>query len=60
MRTTTFANRHIGIGEKDLAVMLEKIGVESLDELVNKTIPANIRLKEKLKLEPAMTEREFS
>ena len=60
MKTTTFANRHIGIGEKDLAVMLKKIGVESLDELVNKTIPANIRLKEKLKLEPAMTEREFS
>lgn len=60
MKTTTFANRHIGIGEKELPLMLEKIGVKSLDELIDKTIPANIRLKEPLKLGPAMTEREFA
>ena len=60
MKTTTFANRHIGIGEKELPLMLEKIGVKSLDELIDKTIPANIRLKEPLKLAPAMTEREFA
>ena len=40
--------------------MLKKIGVNSLDELIDKTIPANIRLKEPLKLPPAMTEREFA
>ncbi len=60
MKTTTFANRHIGIGEKELPLMLEKIGVKSLDELIDKTIPANIRLKEPLKLAPALTEREFA
>ena len=60
MKTTTFANRHIGIAEKDLPVMLEKIGVSSLDELINKTIPAKIRLKERLPLAPAMTEHEFA
>lgn len=60
MKTTTFANRHIGIGDKELSLMLEKIGVKSLDELIDKTIPANIRLKEPLKLAPAMTEREFA
>ncbi|WP_308763016.1 aminomethyl-transferring glycine dehydrogenase [uncultured Bacteroides sp.] len=60
MKTTTFANRHIGIGDKELSLMLEKIGVKSLDELIGKTIPANIRLKEPLKLAPAMTEREFA
>ena len=60
MKTTTFANRHIGVGEKELPLMLKKIGVNSLDELIDKTIPANIRLKEPLKLGPAMTEREFS
>lgn len=60
MKTTTFANRHIGIGEEELPLMLKKIGVNSLDELIDKTIPANIRLKEPLKLPPAMTEREFA
>ena len=37
MKTTTFANRHIGIGEKELPLMLKKIGVSSLDELIEKT-----------------------
>ena len=40
--------------------MLEKIGVKSLDELINKTIPSKIRLKEPLALEAPMTEREFA
>ena len=60
MKTATFANRHIGIAEEDLPVMLEKIGVKSVDELIDKTIPSKIRLKEPLKLAPAMTEREFA
>ena len=60
MKTTTFANRHIGIGEEELPLMLKKIGVSSQDELIEKTIPANILLKEPLKLGAAMTEREFA
>ena len=39
MKTDLLADRHIGIQEEDLPVMLEKIGVKSLDELINKTIP---------------------
>ena len=50
MKTDLLASRHIGINEEDTAVMLRKIGVDSLDELINKTIPANIRLKEPLAL----------
>ena len=60
MKTATFANRHIGISEEDYPKMLEKIGVKSLDELIDRTIPAKIRLKEPLHLKPAMTEREFA
>ena len=60
MKTATFANRHIGITTENLPVMLEKIGVKSIDELIDKTIPANIRLKEPLQLASAMTEREFA
>ena len=39
--------------------MLQKIGVKSLDELIDKTIPNNIRLKEPLALPKTMTEYEF-
>ena len=53
------ASRHIGINEQDTAIMLRKIGVNSLDELINQTIPANIRLKEPLALTSPLTEYEF-
>ena len=43
MKTDLLADRHIGIQEADLPAMLEKIGVKSLDELINKTIPSKIR-----------------
>ena len=59
MKTDLLASRHIGIYEQDTAVMLRKIGVESLDELIDKTIPANIRLKEPLALTSPLTEYEF-
>ena len=45
MKTDLLASRHIGINEQDTALMLRKIGVNSLDELIDKTIPTNIRLK---------------
>ena len=60
MKTDLLTERHNGIQEADLPKMLEKIGVESLDELINKTIPANIRLKEPLPLAQPMTERAFA
>ena len=40
MKTDSFASRHIGISEEDIQVMLRKIGVATLDELIDKTIPA--------------------
>ena len=59
MKSDLLACRHIGISEKDEEKMLRKIGVGSLDELIDKTIPANIRLKEPLALPAPMTEYEF-
>ena len=56
MKTDLLASRHIGINEQDTALMLRKIGVNSLDELIDKTIPANIRLKEPLALTSPLTE----
>ena len=34
MKTDLLASRHIGINEQDTTVMLRKIGVDSLDELI--------------------------
>lgn len=53
-------HRHIGISEKDEIVMLETLGLNSLDELINQTIPQNIRLKDKLELPEALTEYQFA
>ena len=44
MKTDLLAYRHIGIDEKDEKKMLEKIGVGTLDELIDQTLPSNIRL----------------
>jgi glycine dehydrogenase len=60
MKTDSFALRHIGPRETDLALMLETIGVASLDQLVDETIPDDIRLKAPLELDDAMTEYEFA
>lgn len=60
MKTDTFSHRHIGITERDLPHMLETIGVKSVDELIEQTIPAAIRLKKPLHLPAAMSEYEFS
>ena len=54
-----FSRRHIGITERDLPKMLETVGVKSVDELIEQTIPANIRLPKPLDLPEAMTEQEF-
>jgi glycine dehydrogenase len=38
-----FASRHIGLNESETAAMLKVIGVPSVDELIDKTVPAAIR-----------------
>ena len=60
MKTDLLTDRHNGIQEADLPIMLEKIGVSNVDELIDKTIPANIRLQEPLALGEPMTERQFA
>ncbi|MBJ10611.1 MAG: glycine dehydrogenase (aminomethyl-transferring) [Flavobacteriales bacterium] len=54
-----FAERHIGPRPSEIEEMLQKIGVKTLDELVNQTIPANIRLNKSLDLPPALNESEL-
>ncbi len=59
MKTDAFALRHIGPRESDLQHLFKTIGVESLDQLIAETIPADIRLKKDLELDAPMTEYEY-
>ena len=52
-----FVRRHIGPGEVQIAEMLGDLGLSSLDELIDKTVPAAIRSERPLDLEPAKSER---
>src|SRR3989344_246836 len=57
---TDFASRHIGPRKEEITQMLEKIGVSSIDELINQTIPSPIRLKKALALPEPMSEFEYA
>jgi len=37
-----FSARHIGPNDEEITIMLDTLGLTSLDELVQKTIPAEI------------------
>jgi glycine dehydrogenase len=54
-----FQRRHNGPNESQTEQMLKTIGVSSLDELIDRTVPAGIRMKGELKLPSAMGEAEY-
>ncbi|MBK8154144.1 MAG: aminomethyl-transferring glycine dehydrogenase [Saprospiraceae bacterium] len=58
-RNDRFENRHIGTTGPALAQMLRQLGVSSLDELIDQTVPAQIRLNKKLQLPPASSEFDY-
>ncbi len=45
-----FVHRHIGPSPDDIRAMLETLGVDSLDELIDKTVPASIRVDRPLNI----------
>jgi glycine dehydrogenase len=59
IKVESFAHRHIGPNEVEKAAMLETIGASSLDQLIDETVPANIRMKGGLNLPEPMTEQQF-
>ena len=58
-KSDQFVDRHIGNQIEDQAKMLKSIGVKSIDELVQQTIPDNIFLKEELDLPEALSEFDY-
>ena len=54
----SFVPRHIGPSDDDVRAMLAALGYDSLDDLIDATVPANIRRRQPLALPPAMSEQE--
>jgi len=57
--TDRFVPRHIGPDEAEVAQMLERLGLPSLDALIEETVPAGIRLRRRLDLPTARREHEL-
>ncbi len=55
-RFDQFRHRHIGPSPEETAAMLATIGVASLDELIDQTVPENIRSREALRVDSAVSE----
>ena len=55
----TFARRHLGVSEAEVAEMLKTVGFESVDALIAATVPATIRSKKPLRVGPAKAESEL-
>jgi len=58
-RHDSFQLRHIGPRREEIDSMLEAIGVSSIDQLIDETVPTSIRLKAPMKLPEGVTEFEF-
>jgi len=57
--TDTFLRRHLGPSEAEVAEMLATLGVSSLDELCDQTVPESIRLGRALNLSEPRGEAEL-
>jgi glycine dehydrogenase len=56
MNSVSYQERHIGPNAAETAAMLKTIGVNSIDELIDRTVPKAIRLKKPLDVGTAFTE----
>ena len=59
MSSTNFRDRHNGPRQEEVSHMLQTIGVNSIDQLINETVPAHIRLKAPLNITNALSEDEY-
>jgi glycine dehydrogenase len=58
-RLDGFERRHLGVNLDEVAQMLKIIGADTLDQLIDETIPDNIRSKKALNVSTALTEAEY-
>lgn len=58
MTNSSFADRHIGLSDQDIATMLAELGYKSLDHLTETVVPGGIADNAPLDLEPAVSEEQ--
>ena len=51
-----FLSRHLGPREHEIPDMLNAIGVSSIDELIDQTIPQNIHSKQQIQMDTPLSE----
>ena len=54
-----FANRHLGPNEREITHMVKTIGVKDVAQLIEETIPSDIRLNDALALPDGISEYAF-
>ena len=59
VQSAEFTGRHIGPGENETNEMLATIGVSGMDELIGRTVPANIRMDHQLRLPDSLSEAAY-
>jgi glycine dehydrogenase len=59
MSSTNFTRRHIGPTHQDSQEMLRVMGVQSIDQLIDQTVPANIRNDKSLAISNEMSEHDY-
>lgn len=59
LQNQEFATRHIGPDAHETKAMLSVIGVDSMDELISRTVPAAIRMQKSLNIPAAVSEAEY-
>ena len=59
MITNNFVDRHLGPRPEEVELMLKRIGVSSIEQLIEETVPATIRLQEPLDLPKGLNEYEY-
>uniref|UniRef100_A0A673X8E9 glycine dehydrogenase (aminomethyl-transferring) n=1 Tax=Salmo trutta TaxID=8032 RepID=A0A673X8E9_SALTR len=57
-RHDDFAERHIGPGEREKREMLDVLGLESIAQLIEDTVPESIRIQRSMKMDDPLCENE--
>ena len=59
MKKYNFSDRHIGPRDTDIKAIMKYVGVNSIEELIDQTIPKHIQLNSKMDLPKPMSEIRF-
>jgi glycine dehydrogenase len=59
MKKYNFSDRHIGPRKSEISTMLKSVGVDTINDLINQTIPSHIQLSSCMDLPKPLSEHRF-